>query len=51
MMKPEKMFPLTDKIEKQEKIDPKGVHKVPENGRQAEAQVIFNRVLPLDVLI
>ncbi len=45
------MFPLTDKEEKEEKIDPKGIHKVPENSGQAQAQVIFNRVTMSDVLI
>lgn len=45
------MFPLTDKIEKEEKIDPERIHKVPENGAESEAEMIFNRVSMLDVLV
>ena len=43
------MFPLTDKIEKEEKIDPERIHKVPENGSESEAEMIFNRVLMLNI--
>lgn len=43
------MFPLTDKIEKEEKIDPERIHKVPENGAESEAEMIFNRVLMLNI--
>ena len=45
------MFPLTDKIEKEEKINPERIHKVPENGAESEAEMIFNRVSMLDVLV
>ena len=44
MIKPEKMFPLSDKKEKEEKIDPEGIHKVPENGCQTEAEMVFRGV-------
>ena len=43
------MFPLTDKIEKEEKIDPERIHKVPENGAESKAEMIFNRVLMLNI--
>ena len=45
------MFPLTDKKEKEKKIDPERVDKVPEDGAQGKAQMIFNRVSLLHVFV
>ena len=45
------MFPLPDKQEKEEKIDPEGVHKVPENRCQTETQMVFNRVKSSGVFV
>ena len=45
------MFPLTDKKEKEEKIDPKRIDKVPENRPQGESQVILNRIQMPGILI
>jgi len=45
------MFPLADKEEKEKKIDPERIDKVPENGGKAQTQVVLNRVAMLHVFI
>ena len=45
------MFTLTDKKEKEKKIDPERVDKVPENCSQAKAQVVLNRITMLHVFV
>ena len=45
------MFPLTDKKEKEKKIDPERVDKVPENCSQAQPQVVLNRIAMLHVFV
>ena len=43
------MFPLTDEIEKEEKIDPQSINEMPKNRAQGEAQMIFARIPHIDI--
>lgn len=45
------MFPLTDKKEKEKKIDPERVDKVPKYGTESKTQMILNRVAMLQIFV
>ena len=45
------MFLLTDKIEKEEQIEPQAIYKMPENGTKAKAQMTLRGIAPFKIAI